>query len=49
MELIEEDTVVVLTTSVTAPTRMLTVLPDTSMTRRDVPSFLAVFGESGRL
>lgn len=49
VELVEEDTVVVLATSVTATAGMLSVLPDTSVARRDVPPLLAVLRETRRL
>lgn len=49
VELVKKDTVVVLTTGVTAPTGMLPVLPDTAMARRDVPPLLAVLRETRRL
>ncbi len=49
VELVEEDTVVVLATGVTTPTGMLPVLPDSPVARRDVPPLLAVLGETGRL
>lgn len=49
VELIEENTVVVLTTSITAPAGMLSVLPDTPVARRDVPPLLAVLRETRRL
>lgn len=49
VELVEEDTVVVLSTGVTPPARMLPVLPDTPVARRDVPPLLAVLRETRRL
>ena len=47
MILIEEDTVVVHTSGVTATTWMLPVLPDTTMTGADVASLLPVLPQSG--
>ena len=47
MVLIEEDAVVVLTTSVTSATRMFSVLSDTSMTSGDVASLLPVLTKAG--
>ena len=49
MELVEKDAVVVLATGVTAPTGMLPVLPDTPVSRRDVPPLLAVLRVTRRL
>jgi len=48
MELIHQNTVVVLATSITTTTRMLSVLADTAMTSTDVPALLAVLGKTGR-
>lgn len=47
--LIHEDSVVVLTTSVTTTTRMAPVLADTTVTSAHVSSFLSVVVQSGRL
>jgi hypothetical protein len=40
MELVEQDPVVMLTTCVTTPTRMLSVLPDASVAVRNVAAHL---------
>jgi hypothetical protein len=49
VKLIHQDSVVVLTTSVTATTGMAPVLANTTVTGTDVSSFLAVVVQSGRL
>lgn len=49
VELVEEDTVVVLATGVTATAGMLPVLPDTPVAGGHVPPLLAVLGETRRL
>jgi hypothetical protein len=40
MELVEQDAMVMLTTGVTSPTRMLSMFPDTSMAVGDVATHL---------
>jgi hypothetical protein len=45
MVLIEQDTVVVLTTSITTTARMLPVFADTTMAGTDMPALLAVLPE----
>ena len=45
--LVEEDSVMVLSTSVTAATRMLTVLADTTVSHGDMAALLACFVETG--
>lgn len=49
VELIHQDSVVVLTTSVTTTSRMAPVLTDTTVTGTHVSSFLSVVVKSGRL
>ena len=49
MELIPENSVMMLTTGVTAATRVRSVLTDTTMTGRHVTSLLSVLMQSGRL
>ena len=44
--LVEQDAMVMLSTSVTATARMLAVLADTAMTGADVPALLAVLAET---
>jgi hypothetical protein len=46
--LIKEGTVVVLSSRITASTRMLAVLSDTTVTGRDVSSLLSVLAKAGR-
>lgn len=46
--LVEEDTVMVLSSGVTATTRMLTVLSDTTVSHGDVAALFACFVETGR-
>ena len=45
MVLVEQDTMMMLTTSITTTTRMLPVLPNTTMAGTDVPALLAVLPE----
>jgi hypothetical protein len=47
VEFIHVDTVVVLTSSITATTGVFAVFADTTVTGGDVASLLAVFGKSG--
>lgn len=49
VELIHQDSVVVLTTSITTTSRMAPVLTDTTVTGTHVSSFLSVVVKSGRL
>lgn len=49
VELIHEDSVVVLATSVTTTTRVASVLADTTVTSAHVSSLLSVVVQSGRL
>lgn len=49
MELIHQDSVVVLTTSVTTTTGVASVLADTAVTSGDVAAFLTVLVQMGRL
>ena len=49
VELVHPDTMVVLTTGVTATAGVASVLADTSVTGTDVSALLAVLRESGRL
>lgn len=49
MELIHEDSVVVLSTGITTTTRVGSVLADTTVTSRDVTSLLSVVVKSGGL
>jgi hypothetical protein len=49
VELVHQDTVVVLATGVTATTGVLAVLADTAVAGADVSAFLAVLGKAGRL
>lgn len=46
VELVHQDSVVVLTTSITATSGMLSVFSDTTMTRANVSSLLPVFAQT---
>ena len=48
VKLVHEDAVVMLATCITATTRMLAVLSDTTVTGRDVSALLAVLAIAGR-
>lgn len=49
VEFIHQDSVMVLTTGVTAATGVSSVLSDTAVTSGDVAAFLAVLVQTGRL